>query len=92
MKPLVVTAVFFTLGVAAVAKPVPVSDLRSLDDLDDHAAALARNDADINIGPAGASLERDYFQAPQMNFNAGGFSCRALSIVFDKTRLAQSCD
>jgi hypothetical protein len=35
--------------------------------------------------------ERDYFQAPQAQFNAGAFVCRLPLIVFDKTRLASSC-
>jgi len=90
MKALMATAAFLILSMAANAKPAPVDDLKSLDD---QAMTLARNDADINIGPARnsrASLERDYFQAPQ--FNAGSFSCRLQSSVFDKTRLAQSCD
>jgi len=91
MKPLMATPAFFLiLSVAAVAKPAPVNDLRSLED---QAMTLARNDVDINIGPARnsrASLEREYFQAPQ--FNAGSFYCRLQSTVFDKTRLAQSCD
>lgn len=91
MKALMTTAAVLVLSAAAVAKPVPVSDLKSLDD-DATTLTLSRNDADINIGPASASTERDYFQAPQTHFNAGGFYCRARSIVFDKTRLAQSCD
>ncbi|HXX07025.1 MAG TPA: hypothetical protein VEJ43_03010 [Pseudolabrys sp.] len=90
MKALVATAALLILSVAAGAKPAPVNDLKSLDD---EAMTLARNDADINIGPTGdsrAALERHYFQAPE--FNAGSFYCRRQSIVFDKTRLAQSCD
>jgi len=91
MKALMATAALLILSVAAGAKPVPVGDLKSLDD---QAITLARNDADIDIGGtphnSRASLERDYFQAPQ--FNAGSFSCRLQSNVFVKTRLAQSCD
>jgi hypothetical protein len=89
MKALMATAAFLILSAAAGAKPVPVGDLKSLDD---QAITLARNDADIGGTPhnSRASLERDYFQAPQ--FNAGSFSCRLQSNVFVKTRLAQSCD
>jgi len=90
MKALVATAAFLILSVGAAAKPAPVGDLKSLDD---EGMTLARNDADINIGAAHdsrASLERDYFQAPQ--FNAGSFSCRLQFNVFNKTRLVQSCD
>jgi len=91
MKALMATAALLILSVAAAAKPVPVSDPKSLDDW---GMALARNDSDINIGGpthnSRAALERDYFQAPQ--FNAGSFSCPLQSNVFVKTRLAQSCD
>jgi hypothetical protein len=89
MKSLLAMAAFLILSVAATAKPAPVGDLKSIED---RAQPLARNDADINIGSAGVARERDYFQAPQMHFNAGSFSCRLQSSVFDKTRLARSCD
>jgi hypothetical protein len=94
MKALMATAALLLLSVTAGAKPAPVGDLK---ELDDQTVTLARNDADIDIGGTAhnsrasrASLERDYFQAPQ--FNAGSFSCRLQSNVFVKTRLAQSCD
>jgi len=89
MRALLAMAAFLILSVAATAKPAPVGDLRAIED---PTLTLARNDAGINIGPTGASLERQYFQAPQMPFNAGSFSCRLQSNVFDKTRLAQSCN
>ena len=63
MKGLMATAIFMILTVVAVAKPAPVSDLNPSED---RTPALARNDADINIGSAGATLERNYFQAPQI--------------------------
>jgi len=84
--------VLLILSVAAGAKPAPLSDLKSLDD---QATRLARSDAGINIDPARdsrASREHEYFQAPHTNFKSGSFTCRARSIVFDKTRLVQSCD
>ncbi|HXZ45485.1 MAG TPA: hypothetical protein VEH02_02010 [Pseudolabrys sp.] len=89
MKALVAAAAFLILGTAAGAKPVPTDDVKSLD----QAALRLASDTDINIGPARhsrATLEREYFQAPE--FNSGSFSCRLQSNVFDKTRLAQSCD
>ena len=44
-----------------------------------------------NIGSVGAMRERDYFQAPQSPFNADAFPCRLELVLFNKTRLAQSC-
>ncbi len=88
MKGLTAVAIFLALTVAAVAKPAPVRDLNPADDR----IPTARNDVDINIGPTGAMLERNYFQAPQRQFGAGSFSCRMQLSVFDKTRLAQSCN
>jgi len=82
MKSLTAIALLLALGSVAVAKPAPVERPRP---------AFALNDADINIGPTGAALEREYFQAPQPQFNAGGFPCRLPLIVFGKTRLASSC-
>jgi len=89
MKGLVAATAYLILSVAAAAKPVPVSDLKSLED---RTPALARNDPEANIGSAGAARERDYFRAPQMQFNAGSFSCGLQSSVFGKMRLAQLCD
>ncbi len=82
MKGLTAIAVLFALGTVVAAKPVPVEPARS---------AIALENTDINISPTGPARERDYFQAPQAQFNAGGFVCRLPLIVFDKTRLASSC-
>jgi hypothetical protein len=82
MKGLIAVALLCALGAVAVAKPVPVESARP---------AIALNEADINIGPSGAVREREYFQAPQAQFNAGSLVCRLPLIVFDKTRLASSC-
>ena len=82
MKGLTAIALLFALGTVAAAKPAPVEDARP---------AIALSDVDINIGASGPALERDYFQAPQAQFNAGGVVCRLPLIVFDKTRLASSC-
>jgi hypothetical protein len=88
MKGLMATAIFMILTVVAVAKPAPVSDLNPSED---RTPALARNDAAINIGSASATLERNYFQAPQTPFVAGGLPCRLQSAIFDKMHLARSC-
>jgi hypothetical protein len=44
-----------------------------------------------NIGTVGAMRERHYFGAPQPQFNPRVFPCRLEPLLFDKTRLAQSC-
>ncbi|MGA7389122.1 MAG: hypothetical protein WA322_21360 [Pseudolabrys sp.] len=88
MKSLVATAIFLILTVVAVAKPAPVSDFNPSED---RTPALARNDADINIGSTGATLERYYFQASQIPFVAGRLPCRSQSVIFDKVYLARSC-
>jgi hypothetical protein len=82
MKALFAILLLLASGAAAVARPAPIEGQRP---------ALVLHDTDINIGPAGPTLERDYFQAPQPQFNAGGFPCRLPLIVFDKTRVASSC-
>jgi hypothetical protein len=87
MKGLTVAAVFLGLTVVATAKPAPVSDLNPTED---RTRTLARNGVDIDH--IGAMLERDYFQAPQTQLNAGNLSCRLRLSVFDKARLAQTCD
>jgi hypothetical protein len=88
MKGLMATAIFLILTVVAVAKPAPVSDLNPSED---RTPALARNDADINIGSTGATLERNYFQASQTPFVAGRLLCQSQSVIFDKVHLARSC-
>jgi hypothetical protein len=88
MKALAITAIFLALPVSALAKPVPVNDSEMKQV---QASRFARNDADINIDPTGATRnERNYFQGSQ--FNAGSFACRVQLIVFDKTRLARACN
>ena len=82
MKNLATIAVFFVLGTAAFAKPVPAMNERP-------AARLA--DVDIKLEVAARTPEQNYFQAPPAQFNAGGLPCRLPLVVFDKTRLASSC-
>lgn len=87
MKGLAAVTVLFALGTVsgtvAAAKPAPVERAQP--------AIAALGDVDINRAPTGPVQEREYFQAPQAQFNAGGFVCRVPLIVFDKTRLASSC-
>jgi hypothetical protein len=88
MKGLPFAVMFLSLTVAlAGAKPAPVSKMNPLEDL---TPPLTRNDVDINSGPAGAMLERNYFQAPPP-FAAGGLPCRLQSAIFNKVQLAQLC-
>jgi hypothetical protein len=88
MKGLTAAAMLLVLTVVAGAKPAPVSDPKLAAY---PTSPLARNDVDINIGPAGAMLEREYFQAPQPPFTAGGLPCRLQSAIFDKMQLARLC-
>ena len=90
MKALTATALFLALSAVALAKPDPVERPR---------LALVNTDINMgsvgampeNIGSVGAMRERDYFGAPQSPFNADDFPCRLEPLLFDKTRLAQSC-
>ncbi len=84
MKALVGLAVLLALGATAQAKPVPVES---------QPVAISVDDSAIASGAAGAMLESDYFRAPQPPLAAGRvFPCRLQLRVFEKTRLAQSCN
>ena len=84
MKALVIVATVLVLGAAAQAKPAPL-DLRPI--------APPAEDVTIATGPAGATLESNYFRAPPEPYAAGRvFPCRLQLRLFDKTRLAQSCN
>ena len=82
---LLAAAAVLALGTVASAKPVPV----------DREIVVARlaDDAPVLVGPAGASLERDYFRAPSAAPFAVQrvFPCRMQMRMFEKTRVAQSC-
>jgi hypothetical protein len=90
IKALTATALLLALGAVALAKQTPVEP---------PSLALVNADSNIgsvgamreNIGSVGAMRERDYFQAPQSPFNAEAFPCRLELVLFNKTRLAQSC-
>jgi hypothetical protein len=86
MKALAATVAFLSLTAVAAAKPTPAGSLNQIQDL---SQAAVRNDTEVNTGPSGALLERNYFQAPQPQFNV---SCRLQLSVFDKTRLTDICN
>lgn len=84
MKAIAAFAVLLTLGAGAMAKPAPVERQR---------VAISPDDLAIQIEPAGATLEANYFHAPQQPFAAGRvFPCRMQLRVFEKMRLAQTCN
>lgn len=84
MKELIALALFLAFCAAAQAKPAPVEPQQ---------AAFTPDDLTVSTGPAGATLEQDYFRAPQPSYaGARVFPCRLQLRIFDKTRLAQSCD
>lgn len=46
----------------------------------------------LHTGPAAASVERNYFQAPQQPIASRAIApCTVQMVVFDKVRLARSC-
>jgi hypothetical protein len=84
MKALIAFAVILALGGTSQAKLAP---------LEAQQIATSRSDMDMFAGPAGAMVESDYFRAPQPPFAAGRiFPCRLQVRMFEKTRLAQSCN
>ena len=88
MKALIAFAVILALGGilggTSQAKLAP---------LEPQQMATAPDDTDMFAGTAGAMIESDYFRAPQTPFAAGRiFPCRLQVRVFEKTRLAQSCN
>ena len=83
MKSLLVL-VLALAATAAAAKPSPVEPARS-------ANPLARASAEFNIGPAGATLERNYFRAREADSHSGLYLCRFEPSMFAKVRLTQSC-
>jgi hypothetical protein len=89
MKGMTITSLFLALTVVAAAKPTPLSNFNATRD---RTSTLARNDVNIDIDQIGTQLERDYFQAQPRRSNSDNLSCNLQLNVFDKTRLAQSCD
>jgi hypothetical protein len=72
------------IGASAQAKLAPVET---------QLAAISPDDLAISTEAPGAVLERDYFRAPQPAIVGSRiFPCRLQLHLFDKTRLAQSCN
>jgi hypothetical protein len=86
MKKLFAAILGLTAATAAAAKPSPIEPVRSANPM-----ALARVSAEFNIGPAGATLERNYFRAPESDSHSRLYLCRFEPSMFAKVRLTQSC-
>lgn len=89
MKNLFAVILVLTAATSATAKPSPVDPVRSANPI-----ALSRASAELNkfnIGPAGATLERNYFRAPEADSHSGLYLCRFEPSMFAKVRLTQSC-
>lgn len=84
MKIFIVLSLSLVLGGAVQAKPAPVEQQQP---------AILPDELTISTGPAGATLEQNYFRAIQPTYAGGhAFPCRLQLLVFDKTRLAQTCN
>lgn len=85
MKSMLAVALLLALGTPALAVPAPVEQRIK--------AIFVADDSPVLMGPAGATLEQDYFRAPATPFGAQRvFPCRLHMHLFEKTRLAQSCN
>jgi hypothetical protein len=83
MRSLVALALLLAAGAALQAKPAPYEP---------QLIAISPDNMAISTGAASATLEQDYFHAPQTPYATGRiFPCRMQLRVFDKTRLAQAC-
>jgi hypothetical protein len=83
MRAILADTNFLTWAASAGAKPAPVETPR---------LTPAPSELAIAVGAAGAMIESDYFQAPQMQFTShGALVCRLQAEIFSKTRLAQAC-
>ena len=84
MRALITLAMLLAVSASAQAKPTPFNL---------QPTAPTTGGTDIDTGPAVTTLESDYFRAPQQPYAAGRvFPCRLELRVFEKTRLAQSCN
>jgi hypothetical protein len=84
MKTSIAFALLLAFGTVAQSTPT-LLDLQSNSLSSDHAA--------IYIGSSRATLEAEYFNAPQQPYAAERvYPCRLKLRIFEKTRLAQSCD
>ena len=84
MKAAIALVALLALGATAQAKLAP---------LELQMASISADDTTIESGPSGAGLESDYFHAPQTPFATRRvFPCRLQIRLFEKTRMAQSCN
>ena len=84
MRNMIALALLLALGATAQAKLAPVEA---------QSAGISPDDLAVASGAAGAMLEQDYFRAPQpADANGRVFLCRPQRLIFDNTRLAQSCN
>jgi hypothetical protein len=82
MRNVIALALLLGFGAAAQANYAPVDVQRA--EIEDGLA--------VATGPAGATLERDYFRAPPATYAVDRtFPCRLQLMVFEKRRLALSC-
>ena len=88
MKPLSAYAVLFAFG-AAFGSPAQAR----LAPPEAYSAAIASGDhSGDRVQLSAAQMELDYFRAPQLPpASEQLFPCRLQHVVFEKTRLAQSC-
>jgi len=83
MKVLIALAVLFALAATAQARLPPLG--RQM-------VATAANNVATDGGPSDTTREADYFRAPQPATAGRIFPCRLQLGVFEKTRLARSCN
>jgi hypothetical protein len=84
MKTSIAFALLLAFGAVAQATLAP---------LDPRPSSPSSNHGTVYVGFFGATPEADYFQAPRQSNAAGrAYLCRLELRIFDKTRLAQSCD
>ena len=86
--------IIFVLGLAsALALTASAQAKLVVGEPQQQVSAISADDTAIATGPSGALLESNYFNAPQSSLAVGrGNSCRLPLSLFEKTRLAQSCN
>jgi hypothetical protein len=89
MKSLMPVALLLAISTVALAKPTPIERLPLAVNASINMNMGYVGPMQENTGSIGAMRERKYFEAPQSPLNA--FPCRLEPLLFDKTRLAQSC-
>jgi hypothetical protein len=90
MKNFIALALLFALGVLALIA-LSAAAQANLAPVELPQTAIAADDLAITNGAAGATLEHDYFRAPQPAYaTINVFPCRMR--IFDKMRIAQSCN